>query len=406
MPIRIICEACSTPLKVPEHLAGRSVKCPTCGESLCVTDDSIATAPLAPPGDRPRQRRREEETPDSPEPDDQPPRRRRDERITSEPDSVEERSEDLAPRKRKRNKRRKQSAEPRVPAWVWWLGSTAFVFLTLVGLVVGAAFAGAKAEAIFIGVYLLISIPVSAVILVVSMIFSSAIVGGMDFGEVHVAIPKALGLLFVVNLVSLIPFAGWFVALVVWVGGRPDEPLQARHAGDTHPGGRQLGPELPGPPGSLADVPRRRATRSGRVILARSPLYTVRACGEPGDHLHPNNIEGKRRTGSKVKHRERFLTTVCEYGLVVCLVKGVRVVVGWSPVNGRTWLLARKDSRKRRSAPKEEIDVNAIACGFAPGAGGGAGARGRGVRAEGGREGRDLEGLDLTSVLRSTLGTL
>jgi hypothetical protein len=219
MPIRITCEACSTPLKVPEHLAGRPVKCPRCGESLLVTDDSTAAARPAPPGDRPRRRRRDEETPDSPEPDDRPPRRRRDERITSEPDPVEERSEDLAPKKRKRNKRRKQAGEPSVPAWVWWLGSTALVFLTLVALLVGAAVAGARAEAIFIGVYLLISIPISAVILVISMIISSAIGGGIEFGEVHVVIPKALGLIFVVNLVSLIPFVGWFIALLVWVGG-------------------------------------------------------------------------------------------------------------------------------------------------------------------------------------------
>ena len=56
-------------------------------------------------------------------------------------------------------------------------------------------------------------------ILVVSMIIASSIGGGIEFGEVHIVIPKALGLLFVANLVGLIPFVGWFLALIVWVGG-------------------------------------------------------------------------------------------------------------------------------------------------------------------------------------------
>jgi hypothetical protein len=51
------------------------------------------------------------------------------------------------------------------------------------------------------------------------MIISSSIGGGIEFGEVHIVIPKALGLIFIVNLVSLIPFVGWFIALLVWVGG-------------------------------------------------------------------------------------------------------------------------------------------------------------------------------------------
>ena len=64
-----------------------------------------------------------------------------------------------------------------------------------------------------------ILLPVSVVILVISMFIASALLGGVDFGQAHVAIPKAGALLFVVNLLSMIPLAGPFLALPVWFLG-------------------------------------------------------------------------------------------------------------------------------------------------------------------------------------------
>ena len=65
----------------------------------------------------------------------------------------------------------------------------------------------------------LTSIPISTVILIVSMIASSSIAGGIEFGEIQVVIPKAMGLLLVVNVVSMIPVAGWFVTFPIWLFG-------------------------------------------------------------------------------------------------------------------------------------------------------------------------------------------
>ena len=66
--------------------------------------------------------------------------------------------------------------------------------------------------------YFILGILAGTVILIISMIISSAIHGGIEFGEVHIVIPKALGLLLVVNLISLLP-GGWLFALGIWFLG-------------------------------------------------------------------------------------------------------------------------------------------------------------------------------------------
>jgi hypothetical protein len=102
---------------------------------------------------------------------------------------------------------------------VCWLGTTAVIILSAVSLLVAGALTGAVgSQGLFVAVYLAVSIPVSAVILIVSMIISSGLGGGIEFGEAHVVIPKALGLLFVVNLIGLLPF-GIFLAFPVWAVG-------------------------------------------------------------------------------------------------------------------------------------------------------------------------------------------
>jgi hypothetical protein len=212
MPIRISCEACRTPLKVSEQLAGRRVKCPTCGDPITVTVGSLP----ADTDDRPpRLRERGEGIPLRPDPDDRP--RREAEGITTGPRRDEAGEARLE--KPRRRRRRKRDVTPSIPAWVWWLGSTAVIVLGALSLVVaGALFGAVGNKVLFITIYLAVSIPVSAIILVVSMIISSGLGGGIEFGEVHVVIPKALGLLFVVNLIGLLPF-GIFLAFPVWAIG-------------------------------------------------------------------------------------------------------------------------------------------------------------------------------------------
>jgi uncharacterized protein involved in response to NO len=50
------------------------------------------------------------------------------------------------------------------------------------------------------------------------MFISAAIVGGMEFGEIHLVIPKAMGLLIVVNIIAFVPF-GWIPSLIVMAVG-------------------------------------------------------------------------------------------------------------------------------------------------------------------------------------------
>jgi hypothetical protein len=105
-----------------------------------------------------------------------------------------------------------------VPSWVWWIGGVGCFFVVALVAIVLAAVSGAKPKVVAYGVVLLIMLPISTVILILSMIISSAIAGGIEFGEVHIVIPKALILLLVVNLISLLPL-GVYLALPFWVFG-------------------------------------------------------------------------------------------------------------------------------------------------------------------------------------------
>src|SRR5262249_6255981 len=119
------------------------------------------------------------------------------------------------PRKKKRKRRKKSKSGPEIPWWVW--GALAGTFVLLMGLVSAALIhAGYTLLLIAFSVGLAIGLVVSTVILVISLFIASAVLGGVDFGEAHVAIPKAGALLFVVSLIQLIPFVGWILAIPVW----------------------------------------------------------------------------------------------------------------------------------------------------------------------------------------------
>ena len=86
-------------------------------------------------------------------------------------------------------------------------------------VVIRTAVHGVEPELLAYTVAFGIMLVFSTIILIGSMFISSAIVGGMEFGEPHIVIPKAIGLLFVVNAVSLMGCVGWVLSIPVWVIG-------------------------------------------------------------------------------------------------------------------------------------------------------------------------------------------
>lgn len=215
MPISVVCPSCSGKLKVPDHLAGRKVKCPKCGgavpteEAPAVSEAIVESAKVSKaPAKAHRHSEKEAIQPgiegfkvqeaEEPPPEDEEP--------------VEQ------PKKKKKKKKRKERPPASMPVWVIWLAALGgFMMLASVS----AAWAIHAGHGILVlewGVYLVVMLPVSTVILIVSMIISSQLAGGIDFGEVQVVIPKAIGLLLFVNVIGLIPYGGW-VTFPIWLFG-------------------------------------------------------------------------------------------------------------------------------------------------------------------------------------------
>ncbi|SRR5579875_3512732 len=64
--------------------------------------------------------------------------------------------------------------------------------------------------AIFLGI--------SVVILIISMFITSAFGGGVEFGQVHIVLAKAIPLLIVVNLLQLVSFGIVLSIPIWWIG--------------------------------------------------------------------------------------------------------------------------------------------------------------------------------------------
>jgi hypothetical protein len=60
-----------------------------------------------------------------------------------------------------------------------------------------------------------ILLAISVVILIISMFITSALGGGVEFGQVHIVLAKAIPLLIVVSLLQLVPF-GIVISIPVW----------------------------------------------------------------------------------------------------------------------------------------------------------------------------------------------
>jgi hypothetical protein len=225
MPIRFVCHSCGRQLNAPDNLAGRKAKCPSC--NTIVPIPAAMPVKVAPPAVKertpPKRRQPEpeeqithlEEVPDEP-----PQRITRKAKVPDEAEPVEEVVAAKPARKPKRKKRRRprERAEQTIPTWLLWLISVGG-FVLLAGIIaLPAIYKGYGALVLVYSVIIAVMVPISTVILIISMYISSALGGGIDFGEARTTIPKAAGLLLVVNSISLLPF-GRILALPIWWGG-------------------------------------------------------------------------------------------------------------------------------------------------------------------------------------------
>jgi|SRR5579875_1735396 phage FluMu protein Com len=227
MPISIVCQSCGSRLNAPDNMAGRKAKCPRCRTVLTIQTAAPKSVSLPAPKERKLPKRRElepkerithlEEVPDETESE---------ERIThleEVPDETESEEEVVIAKvakkpKRKKQRRRRDHSEPTEPAWLFWLFSVVGFVLVAGSIVFGAIYKGHGGLLLVYSVILAVMIPISTVILILSMFISSWLGGGIEFGEAHVVIPKAAVLLLVVNLIGLLPLGG-FLAAPVWLFG-------------------------------------------------------------------------------------------------------------------------------------------------------------------------------------------
>jgi hypothetical protein len=82
-------------------------------------------------------------------------------------------------------------------------------------------FMGLRPEARGYVLAMVVLLPVSTAILILSMFISSAAGGGIDFGDARIVIPKAAALLFVINTINLSPCGPMGAALTfpIWLFG-------------------------------------------------------------------------------------------------------------------------------------------------------------------------------------------
>lgn len=262
------CPSCQRKLQVPEAARGRKIKCPACATVFTAL---AAAAPSPPPPKRPTaarpashpsarsSARRPAAATDGEEPEEvrnaddftsdfevieeAPPSRASKKSSRSEADTAppprakksrpkddvedEEPPDDEAeePRKKKKKKKKKKKQlDDEAPAgirpWMWWAGGaalyctiafvTAFIFIEN----------GHGADVTMVVVQSAFLLPFEIVILIISMIISNQLFGGMDFGEVHVVIGKSLALLLIVTPINLLPFPfDFMIGTLVWLFG-------------------------------------------------------------------------------------------------------------------------------------------------------------------------------------------
>lgn len=236
----VICPACNIRLRLPDHFGGQKVKCPKCDGIISIAGSATPTeavsarshslSPMNRNGDRPLTASNVAEDDDAPKAKSnarlrsptETARRLKDQE-TDSPTEVTRREaadEEASAREgksKKKKKKRTRNVESKSAKMWWAIGLGAAVFLIGAGFL-AATLAGYKEQMIAYAVQLAIMIPLSVIVLVISMVLTSVCGGGVEFGEAHIAILKAGVLLLAVNLVSLLPLGG-VLAVPVWVFG-------------------------------------------------------------------------------------------------------------------------------------------------------------------------------------------
>jgi hypothetical protein len=136
----------------------------------------------------------------------------------------DEEEEDDSPRPRRFKRRRPRPKKPSSGrAWFW----VRWVVVAVLYIVIGSAISihmvatGHTEELIRDAISWAIMMPVSVVLFFVSMFIGSAIAGGIDFGDVRTAIPKAFFLLAPINAFYAFFqwYIGFFAAAPFWIFG-------------------------------------------------------------------------------------------------------------------------------------------------------------------------------------------
>jgi LSD1 subclass zinc finger protein len=240
MSIQITCKDCCSELSYPDAMGGRQVRCFRCDAVLMVPAGTPRTAPPAPVReDRvqampPAANNRKQQSQSTASIRETAPVRHEKTRPTRQANKrpptapakriVEEigDAEEVVPKEKRGPSRKKRLRRPerQLPVWLWWIiagsiglvGCVAMALLVLINL---------KEEGVKYLIAMAILMPISTGILIASMFISSAVAGGIDFGEARIVIPKAAALLIVINMINLSPCGGFgsAVTLPIWLVG-------------------------------------------------------------------------------------------------------------------------------------------------------------------------------------------
>ena len=249
MPIQFQCSSCRSTLQVPDNLSGRKVRCPKCRGVADVIPSPAGFPAAVVPGpataedkgsprfrtdqDEVRVRARkpapvpEPEVEDADEVEERPARpirsgSRRQEAISTRPlrrneptDAEDEEESEQVERPRRlhrrikrRRRKLKSDSTPKDWRWLWYVAGSVVYLVVAAALVIHMIATGHTVELIVHAIQWGVLMPVTLVIFFVSMFISSAIAGGIDFGDLRTAIPKAMFLLIPVNFISVLMF-GW-----------------------------------------------------------------------------------------------------------------------------------------------------------------------------------------------------
>lgn len=225
------CKSCSTKLSAKIELQGKYVRCPKCRNPVKVT---LAPVVLPQLGKKPAEDEPvlAEVLPDQmadfevlPDEDPNPPPATRPARKSTPAQVKSENEESPKPKKKKKKNTSNADESTRIPIWMWLAGGLGGVIATG-GIVFGIMLAlrthtpdSQPIDWKGFAIEVAILIPINIVILVAGMFISSALGGGINFGDAKTAILGSFFLVVVVVLVSLIPVIGRYLTLIVWLVG-------------------------------------------------------------------------------------------------------------------------------------------------------------------------------------------